>query len=188
MKRILFVCAVAACAPASTSRPMYTSPQPVATSRPQTLAVRGRIPRGQRIDHIVVVQIDRQGRRQRIRVRPAADGTYAVQLPPGHSYAMAYEAQGRLVGNVSFPRGGGRSSQVLNVSQNVTVNQYVDLGDTTYVDGVYLAAHDPDEFMDSDGDGTVDAQDPDDVDEDVVAIDAGAFDGEFEDIDDGSVD
>jgi len=181
MKRILFACALAACAPTTTtSRPSYSAPQP----RAQTVAVRGRIPRNQMIDYIVVVQIDQQGRRQRMRVRPAADGSYAMHLPRGHRYAMAYESRGRLVGNVSFPNAGGRPSQVLSVSQNVTVNQYVDLGDTTYVGGVYMAAHDPDEFLDSDGDGVVDAQDPDDVDDDadVVAIDAGAFDGDFEDV------
>jgi len=75
------------------------------------------------------------------------------------------------------------------VSQNVTVNQSnIDLGDTTYVDGHFVAAHDPAAYLDSDGDGVVDAQDPDDAEEGPVAIEPGAFDGEFEDVDESNAD
>jgi hypothetical protein len=185
MKRIslaLFV-SFAACAPASTA-PVYVAPAqaPAASPQQRGIAVRGRVPRGKRVDYIVAVQVDRTGKRKRIRVRPAADGSYQLQLPPGHQYAMAYEERGRLTGNVSFPSAGGRQSNVINVSQNVVVNQYVDLGETTYVGGVYVAAYDPEVYLDSDGDGTVDAQDPDDVDEE-VSFDASAFEeADVEDI------
>ncbi|MDQ3366217.1 MAG: hypothetical protein M3680_12390 [Myxococcota bacterium] len=187
-----------ACAPTTHTTPSYMTggarPAPAAatSSRGRAIAVRGRIPRGKRVDFIVAVQIDRSGRRKRVRVRPARDGSYQMQLAPGHRYAMAYEERGRLVGNVSFPSAGGRQTQVINLSQNVVVNQHthVDLGEPTYVGGVYVAAHDPEAYLDSDGDGLVDAQDPDDVDDDQLVADAGAFEGDFEDVsyDDGGYD
>ena len=179
---LLLSLSLAACAPTTATSPGYVAPR-AAAAPGHGLAIRGRIPQGRRVDYIVAVQIDRQGRRHRIRVRPAADGSYALQLPPGHRYAMAYELGGRMVGNVTFPHN-GRQSQVINVSQNVTVNQgFIDLGDTTYIDGRFVAASDPEQFLDSDGDGVVDAQDPDDADEGPVAIEPDAFDGDFDEVD-----
>lgn len=183
---------LAACKPAP--RATVTAPQPGTLTR--DVAMRGMIPRGQHIEYVVAVQIDHQGKRRRIRVRPAADGSYALHLPPGHRYAMAYENQGRIVGNVSFPNAHGQPSQTINLSQNVVVNQqYIDLGQPTYVGGVYVAATDPGAYMDSDGDGIVDEQDPDDdgdgmadaqdPDEADVVADASAFSGDFEDVDAG---
>ena len=178
----IFALACAACTPSS-PKAGYTGPQPRAQTQPRTIAVRGRVPRGQRVDVIVAVQIDPSGRRKRIRVRPAADGSYQMHLPPGHRYAMAYESQGRRVGSVSFPSANGRPTQVINVSQNVVVNQsFVDLGEPTYVGGVFVAAYDPETYLDSDGDGTVDAQDPDDVDDDLAMVEASMFEGEFEEV------
>ena len=175
---------------------VYTAPQPATQSR--GVAMRGMVPRGQYIEYVVAVQIDSHGKRRRIRVRPAADGSYALHLPPGHRYAMAYENRGRIVGNVSFPNAHGKPSQTINLSQNVVVNQqYIDLGQPTYVGGVYVAATDPSAYLDSDGDGTVDAQDPDDdgdgmadaqdPDEADVVADASVFSGDFEDVDAGYV-
>jgi hypothetical protein len=185
---LVLVLSLAACAPPS-STPIYVGgggAPAAAPARSRGIVVRGRVPRGKRIDHIVAVQVDASGRRQRIRVRPAADGTYAVQLPAGHRYAMAYEDRGRLVGRMSFPSAGGRQSQVINVSQNVVINQnqYVDLGEPAYVGGVFVAAYDPETFLDSDGDGLVDAQDPDDVDDDGLIVAEASFEGDFEDVDD----
>ena len=193
--------ALAACAPTTNNTmPVYAG-QPRAGAAPKTkgLALRGRVPRGKRVDYIVAVQIDRQGRRQKIRVRPAADGSYALQLPRGHRYAMAYEQGGRLVGNVSFPSASGRPSQTINVSQNVVINQqFVDLGEPSYVGGVFVAAYDPEVYFDSDGDGIADAQDQDDDgdgmpdlqdpddNEDSIVADASAFDGDFEEVDEGT--
>ena len=203
MLKTIWIAALAltACAPTTNNTtPVYAS-QPRAAAAPKTkgVALRGRIPRGKRVDYIVAVSVDRQGRRQKIRVRPAADGSYAVQLPRGHRYAMAYEQGGRLVGNVSFPSKTGRPTQTINVTQNLVVNQqYVDLGEPTYVGGMFVAAYDPEVYFDSDGDGIMDVQDddddgdgmadvqdPDDSDIDVVA-DASAFDGDFEEIDEGT--
>ena len=165
-----------ACAPA---QPASTYPRSTAApARTRGIAVRGKVPRGQRIDAVVAIQVDRTGKRRRIRVRPAADGSYELQLAPGHQYAVAYEDRGRLTGNVTFPSASGRPSQVINVSQNVVVNQsYVELGETTYVDGVYVAAYDPGTFLDSDGDGEVDAQDVDDVEYEAMSVDESAFEG-----------
>ncbi|MBA3818826.1 MAG: hypothetical protein H0X17_08035 [Deltaproteobacteria bacterium] len=179
-----------ACAPTTHTTPSYigggtrSAASAASSSRGRGIAVRGRIPRGKRVDFIVAVQIDRAGRRKRVRVRPARDGSYQMQLAPGHRYAMAYEERGRLVGNVSFPSAGGRQTQVINLSQNVVVNQHthVDLGEPTYVGGVYVAAHDPEAYLDSDADGLVDAQDPDDLDDDQLVADAGAFEGDFEEV------
>jgi hypothetical protein len=197
---VIVILAAGACAPATTTpaympapRPAYAAAAPAATARPRTVAIRGRVPRGKRVEYVVAVPIDPQGRRQRIRVRPAADGSYQLRLPPGHRYAMAYEDRGRMVGNVTFPSAGGRQSQVINISQNVVVQQqYVDLGEPTYVGGVFVATYDPEAYFDSDGDGTVDAQDPDDVDDDAWVADAGAFEGDFEDyqepVDEGGYD
>ncbi|HEY5926991.1 MAG TPA: hypothetical protein VIV11_35130 [Kofleriaceae bacterium] len=197
LKTILFVAvSLAACAPKQTT-PIYVGGQgSPAAQKPRGVALRGKVPRGKRVDYIVAVQVDRQGKRHRIRVRPAADGSYALQLPRGHRYAMAYEHQGRLIGNVSFPSATGRPTSVINVSQNVVVNQqYIDLGEPSFVGGVFVAAYDPEVYLDSDGDGMTDAQDldddgdgmgdlqdPDDSDVNIVA-DASAFDGDFEDID-----
>jgi hypothetical protein len=152
--------------------------------------VRGRIPRGQRVDAVVAIQVDRMGKRKRIRVRPAADGSYQLRLAAGHQYAVAYEDRGRLTGNVTFPSRGGRQSQVINVSQNVVVNQpYIDLGDTTYVGGTYVAAYDPGAFLDSDGDGEVDAVDADDIEAVPLSVDEAIFDApdagdELDEVDD----
>ena len=195
--------ALTACAPTTNNTmPTYAGPARTAApaARTKGIAIRGRVPRGKRVDAIVAVQVDRQGRRQRIRVRPAADGSYALQLPRGHRYAMAYEHGGRLVGNVSFPSATGRPSQTINVSQNVVVNQQVvDLGEPSYVGGVFVAAYDPEVYFDSDGDGTTDAQDADDDgdgmpdlqdpddSEDSLVADASAFEGDFEEIDEGAV-
>ena len=192
---------LAACAPSTrNTTPVYVgAPRAAAAPRTKGLALRGKVPRGKRVDYIVAVSVDRKGKRQKIRVRPSADGSYAVQLPRGHRYAMAYEQGGRLVGNVSFPSKTGRPSQTINVTQNVVVNQqYIDLGEPTYVGGVFVAAYDPEVYMDSDGDGTFDAQDqdddgdgmqdfqdPDDSEIDIVA-DASAFEGDFEEIDEGT--
>ncbi len=177
-----------ACAPVTHTTPVYVGARsPTGAARARGGAVRGRIPRGKAVDRVVAIEVDATGRRHRIRVRPAADGSFQLELPPGHRYAMAYEDQGQVVGSVDFPRPGGRHSQVINVSQNVVVQQssYVDLGDTTYVGGVYVAANDPEMYLDSDGDGTVDAQDPDDVGGDDPAVDAGAFEGDADEIDEG---
>ncbi|MDQ3341596.1 MAG: hypothetical protein M4D80_41115 [Myxococcota bacterium] len=191
---LVFALALAGCAPSSPNT-AYTGPQPpraqpASQSRSRAIVVRGRVPRGKRVDVIVAVQIDQHGRRKRIRVRPAADGSYQMHLPPGHRYAMAYESQGRRVGNVSFPSAGGRQTHVINVSQNVVLNQaYVDLGEPTYVGGVFVAAYDPEAYLDSDADGVADAHDPDDVDDDqdLAMLDAGVFEGDFEEvIDDGT--
>jgi hypothetical protein len=189
---------LAACAPTTNNTtPVYSGTAaraPAAKSR--GIAMRGRVPRGKRVEYVVAVQIDRQGKRRRIRVRPAADGSYAMQLPPGHRYAMAYEDRGRVVGNVSFPSSRGKPSTTINVSQTVVMSQqYIDLGEPTYVGGVFVAAADPDMYLDSDGDGVVDMQDgdddgdgvddmqdPDDNDDNIVA-DAAMFDGDFDDID-----
>jgi hypothetical protein len=193
---------LAACAPPSTNTaPVYGQPRAAAPAKARGVALRGRVPRGKRVDYIVAVQIDRQGKRQRIRVRPAADGSYALQLPRGHRYAMAYEQGGRLVGNVSFPSASGKPSYTLNVSQQVVVNQqYIELGEPTYVGGFFVAAYDPELYMDNDGDGTPDAQDldddgdgmadlqdPDDAGDGIVA-DASAFDGDFEEVDESAFD
>ena len=150
----------AACAPPPS--PGYVSN--AASARVQPIALRGRIPDDKYIDYIVAVSVDNKGRSQtKTRFRPAADGSYAVQLPRGHRYAMAYEQGGRVVGNVTFPSARGKPSQTINVTQNVVVNQqYIDLGEPTYVGGVFVAAYDPEVYMDSDGDGTFDAQDQDD--------------------------
>jgi hypothetical protein len=192
--------ALAACAPTTrNTTPVYVGAPRAAAPRAKGIALRGRVPRGKRVDYIVAVSVDRQGRRQRIRVRPATDGSYAVQLPRGHRYAMAYEQGGRVVGNVTFPSARGKPSQTINVTQNVVVNQqYIDLGEPTFVGGVFVAAYDPEVYMDSDGDGTFDAQDQDDDGDgmadfqdpdaseiDIVA-DASAFDGDFEEIDEGT--
>ena len=192
--------ALAACAPTThNTTPVYAGqPRATGTAKGRGVAMRGRVPRGKRVDYVVAVQVDRQGRRQRIRVRPAADGSYALQLPRGHRYAMAYEEGGRLVGNVSFPSAGGRPSHTINVSQNVVVNQqFIDLGEPSYVGGVFVAATDPAAYLDSDGDGIFDAQDADDDgdgvpdlqdpddNEDNIVADASAFDGDFEEIDEG---
>jgi hypothetical protein len=178
-----------ACAPTAHNSTVYagsTTPAP-SSSRGRGIAVRGRIPRGQAVDRVVAVEVDPAGRRHRIHVRPAADGSFQLQLPVGHRYAMAYEDRGRVVGAVDFPRAGGRRSAIINVTQNVVLQQsaYVDLGDTTYVDGVYVAANDPETYLDSDGDGTVDAQDPDEVDQQEPVVDAGAFEGDADEIDEG---
>jgi len=165
-----------ACVPAKPA-PTYARSTAAAPARSRGIAVRGRIPRGQRVDAVVAIQVSRTGKRKRIRVRPAADGTYEMQLAPGYQYALAYEDRGRRTGNVTFPSASGRPSQVINVSQNVVVNQsYVELGETTYVGGVYVAAYDPGSFLDSDGDGEVDAQDVDDVEDAPMAFDESAFD------------
>jgi len=188
---ILIALSLSACAPTNNyAGPRPAQPTAAAPAATSSIAVRGRIPRGKRVDAIVAVQIDRSGKRKRIRVRPAADGSYQLQLPPGHRYAMAYEAQGRRVGNVRFPSAGGRQTQVINVSQNVVVNQqFVDLGEPTYVGGVFVAQQDPEVYLDSDGDGLVDAQDPDDVDEEEVAMgDEAVFEGEFDEVDEGEDD
>ncbi len=181
---------LAACAPPSqTAAPMASGGVPAAGPRnggsARGMAVRGRVPRGRHVDYIVAIQIDQRGRRQRIRIRPGADGSYVMQLPRGHRYAMAYEDGGRMVGTVSFPSKAGRPSQVINVSQNVIVDQqYVDLGEPTYVDGFYVAAYDPGIYMDSDGDGIVDAQDNDaGIDDEYTTVDANAWQGEFDDVD-----
>ena len=189
---------LAACAPTThNTTPVYVGgARATAPTKARGVALRGKVPRGKRVDYIVAVQVDRQGKRQRIRVRPAPDGSYALQLPRGHRYAMAYEQGGRLVGNVSFPSATGRPSHTINVSQQVVVNQqFIDLGEPTYVGGLFVAAYDPESFLDNDGDGMVDAQDhdddgdgmadvqdPDDNEDNIVA-DASAFDGDFEDID-----
>ena len=183
----------AACVPASNPSPSYAAPAPRGASR-AGLAVRGRVPRGKRIDYVVAVAVDqRTGRRQRIRARPSADGSYAIQLPKGHRYALAYESQGQYVGAVTFPSAkGGPPSQTINVSQNVIVNQnnqnqYVDLGDTNYVNGQYVAAYDPYAYLDSDGDGIVDDQDSDAGLDQAVAVDEQSFDGgDFDDIDESA--
>lgn len=196
-------CLLAACAPAThNTTPVYVGgagrAQPAARSR--GVAMRGKVPRGKRVEYVVAVQIDAKGKRRRIRVRPAADGSYALQLPPGHRYAMAYEDRGRLVGNVTFPTQPGRPpSTTINLSQNVVVNQqYIDLGEPTYVGGVFVAAADPEHYLDNDGDGVLDYQDGDDdgdgLDDiqdpddtaDIVA-DASVFDGDFEDVDGGAI-
>ena len=191
---LFVVFSLAACVPPSqTAGPVFvggTSP-PAAqrgASMGHTMAVRGRIPRGKHVDYIVAIQIDHTGKRQRIRIRPGADGSYNLQLPQGHRYAMAYEDGGRIVGNVSFPTKTGHPSQVINVSQNVVVNQqYVDLGEPTYVGGVYIAANDPGIYMDSDGDGIADVQDDDiDADDAIAAVDASAWQGDFDDVDEDS--
>ena len=187
---------LAACKPAGTTQ-VYPSSAPAAETR--TVAMRGKVPRGTRVEYVIAVQIDQRGKRRRIRVRPAADGSYALHLPPGHRYAMAYETQGRIVGNVSFPNAHGKPSQTINLSQNVVVNQqFIELGEPTYAGGAFVAAADPLMYMDSDGDGTVDAQDLDDDgdgtadaqdpdDSDVVA-DSSMFAGDFEDaVDDAAV-
>lgn len=194
MKALLLVFLISACAPTTNhTTPVYAGAvqRPVAKAR--GLAMRGKVPRGQRVEYVVAVQIDRQGKRKRIRVRPAADGSYAMQLPPGHRYAMAYEDRGRVVGNVRFPGAQGKTNLSINVSQNVVVNQpYIDLGEPTYVGGVYIAAADPEQYLDNDGDGTLDyedgdddgdgiddAGDPDEAIEEVA--DASMFEGDFDD-------
>jgi hypothetical protein len=178
-----------ACAPTTHNTPVYVAGGgPAGHARPRAIAVRGRIPRGKAVDRVVAVEVDARGRRRRIHVRPAADGSYQLQLPAGHRYAMAYEDQGRVVGDVDFPAAGGKRTQVINVSQNVVVqqNNYVDLGVTTYVDGAYVAANDPGAYLDSDGDGIVDDQDSDAVAVDEEAIDEGAFEGgDAQDVDEG---
>jgi len=197
---LLATITLAACAPAThNTTPVYAGAARAPGHKTKGVALRGKVPRGKRVDFIVAVQIDRQGRRQKIRVRPAADGSYALQLPRGHRYAMAYEQGGHLVGNVSFPSASGRPSQTINVSQNVVVNQqFIDLGEPSYVGGVFVAAYDPEVYFDSDGDGIADAQDQDDDgdgmpdlqdpddNEDHVVADASAFDGDFEEIDEGN--
>ena len=196
---------LAACAPTTNNTaPVYggrTGAPAAAPHKQRGVAIKGRVPRGKRVDYIVAVSVDRQGKRQRIRVRPAADGSYAMQLPRGHRYAMAYEHGGRLVGNVSFPSASGRPSQTINVTQQVVVNQqFIDLGEPTYVGGVFVAAYDPEAYLDSDGDGTLDfqdldddgdgmgdIQDPDDTEDHIIA-DASAFDGDFEEVDESQFD
>lgn len=175
------------CAPAS---PPPAYPAPAAARAPKSgLAIRGRVPRGHRVDHIVAIQVDvKTGKPQRIRVKPAADGSYQLALPRGHRYAMAYEAGGRMVGKVEFPAPrGGQPQQTINVSQNVVItnqNQYVDLGDTNYVNGAFVAASDPYAYLDSDGDGVVDEQDEDPGTEDPgVVAEQQTFEGDFDDVD-----
>ena len=194
MSRFIYGLAVVlvACAPAANPPPNYAA-HPAARSASAGLAVRGRVPRGKRIDYIVAVSVDqRTGKRQRIRVRPTQDGSYTVQLPKGHRYALAYEAQGQFAGAVTFPNAkGGRPSQTINVSQNVIVNQnnqsqYIDLGDTNYVDGQYVAAYDPYAYLDSDGDGTPDEQDDDGAVDVSVAVDQQSFSGDFDDVDESA--
>jgi hypothetical protein len=194
---------LAACAPTThnNTTPIYAGAARAPAAKSRGIAMRGKVPRGKRVEYVVAVQIDRQGKRRRIRVRPAADGSYAMQLPPGHRYAMAYEDRGRLVGNVSFPSAHGKPSTTINVSQTVVMNQqYIDLGEPTYVGGVFVAAADPELYLDSDGDGVVDMQDgdddgdgvddmqdPDDNDDNIIA-DASMFDGDFEDVDSAAYD
>jgi hypothetical protein len=205
MLKSLFIASVllGACAPSThNTTPVYVGgagrAQPAAKTR--AIAMRGKVPRGKRVEYVVAVQIDTKGKRRRIRVRPAADGSYALRLPPGHRYAMAYEDRGRLVGNVSFPSQPGRPpSTTINLSQNVVVNQqYIDLGEPTYVGGVFVAAADPGQYLDNDGDGVLDYQDGDDdgdglddnqdpdASADIVA-DASAFDGDFEDVEESAI-
>jgi hypothetical protein len=203
MLKHLFIVSLSlgACAPTTNNAaPVYGSGARAPAAKSRGIAMRGKVPRGKRVEYVVAVQIDRQGKRRRIRVKPAADGSYALQLPPGHRYAMAYEDRGRLVGNVSFPSSRGKPSTTINVSNTVVMNQqYIDLGEPTYVGGVYVAAADPDLYLDSDGDGTVDMQDgdddgdgvddmqdPDDNDDSFVA-DASMFDGDFEDVDESAM-
>lgn len=193
---------LAACVPTTHNTPVYVggAGRPAA-GKARSVAMRGKVARGKRVEYVVAVQIDRQGRRRRIRVRPAADGSYALQLPPGHRYAMAYEDHDRVIGNVSFPNAHGRPSQTINLSQNVLVNQqFIDLGEPTYIGGVYVAAADPEQYLDSDGDGTIDAQDvdddgdgiadaqdPDENDGAGIVADSSAFEeGDFEDIDEST--
>ena len=90
-----------------------------------------------------------------------------------------------MIGKVNFPSAHGGSHQAINVSQNVVVNQqqFVDLGEPVFVGGVFVASHDPAAYLDSDGDGAVDAADPDaDVDEPTDAYaNQDAFSGDFDD-------
>lgn len=137
----------------------------------QRVAVRGRAPRGQRIDFIVAVQVDqRTGRRTRVRVRPAVDGSYALHLPRGQRYKLAYESGGRMVGEVKFPTQRGQPNNVLSISTNVVVNNYVDLGEPSWVGGVFVATHDPYSYLDSDGDGTYDIADQDDDNDGITDV------------------
>jgi hypothetical protein len=203
MKALVLALLVSACAPTTNNTtPVYgggAAPQKSST-KGRGVAMRGKVPRGKRVEYVVAVQIDRQGRRKRIRVRPAADGSYAMQLPPGHRYAMAYEDRGRVVGNVRFPGAQGKTNLSINVSQNVVVNQqFIDLGEPTYVGGVYVAAADPEQYLDNDGDGILDYQDGDDdgdgiddagdPDEDFEEVaDASMFECDFDEVDDADMD
>jgi hypothetical protein len=192
-RRSLCLLVIAGCMPAAQPPPPAYAPRAAAGQPTRGLAIRGRVPRGARVDHIVAIQVDvRTGKRQRIRVRPAADGSYQLQLPRGHRYAMAYEAGGRMVGKVAFPGPRGQPTQTINVSQNVVItnqSQYVDLGDTSYVNGAFVAASDPYAYLDSDGDGVVDDQDADPgvdlADDGDVVAEQQAFEGEgdFADVD-----
>ncbi|CAN5652713.1 hypothetical protein BH11MYX1_BH11MYX1_57730 [soil metagenome] len=161
-----------------------------ATVAPSGLGLRGRAPRGKHIDYVVAVTVDqRTGKRERIRARTGPDGSYTMQLAKGHRYALAYEADGQYVGAVSFPNAHGAPTTTINVSQSVVVNQnqqhqYVDLGDTNYVNGTYVAVNDPYAYLDSDGDGIVDEQDADSRGDDLgMDVDAHAFAGDFDDVD-----
>jgi hypothetical protein len=198
MKALLLAFLVSACAPTTNNTtPVYGGAAPRKSGdKGRGVAMRGKVPRGKRVEYVVAVQIDRQGKRKRIRVRPAADGSYAMQLPPGHRYAMAYEDRGRVVGNVRFPGAQGKTNMSINLSQNVVVNQqFIDLGEPTYVGGVYVAAADPEQYLDNDGDGVLDYQDGDDdgdgvddagdPDEDTEEVaDASMFEGDFDEVDD----
>ncbi len=188
LRTITFLATLGACAPNQAPPPAYPARGQAAPATSAGLGIRGRVPRGKRIDYVVAVTVDqRTGKRERIRARTRADGSYALQLAKGHRYALAYEAGGQYAGTVSFPNPKGAPSTTINVSQNVVVTQnqqFVDLGDTNYVNGTYVAVNDPYAYLDSDGDGIVDEQDADSrVDDDLaIDVDAQSFTGDFDEL------
>jgi len=169
---------LAACVPPSTTggagAPATAAAEPAsgAHQKRPPVPLRGRVPKGKKVDRVVAVEVGAKGHKpKRIHITPAADGSFAMKLPRGRKYAVEFERGGKRVGELSFPKHkGSKPSRVLNISSNVNVKQsYIDVGTVNGVDGGdYAAEIDPLTEMDSDGDGVDDYDDPD-VDNDGVA-------------------